>query len=123
MLDLLKLTGLPLMHIVLGFGSDGESTEKAISDTLARTLVDGTYKGCFSLVPMVPLFHEIGDGWLSNRRTTVIICNAIEGKRLDRRANNKVKLNRGIKPIIPIEWLSLGFVFDYNNYWQYTPAQ
>jgi len=45
----------------------------------------------------------------------MIIANAIEGKKLNKRAGGKVIVGRGLKPAIPLEWLQLGFVFDFVN--------
>jgi len=119
MLNVLKSTGIDLLHIILGFGSDGESTEEAILNALHKTTTDGSFKGCFDLAPMVPLFHAHCDGWLANRRTPMIICNAIEEKKLNRRGKGRVVVDRGIKPSIPLDWLKKGFVFDYGGVWNW----
>eukprot|EP01124_Arcella_intermedia_P008236 TRINITY_DN15172_c0_g1_i1.p1 TRINITY_DN15172_c0_g1~~TRINITY_DN15172_c0_g1_i1.p1 ORF type:complete len:281 (+),score=54.94 TRINITY_DN15172_c0_g1_i1:10-852(+) len=115
MLKLLKSTGVPLVHIILGFGSDGESTEEEIMKALKIATLNGSYKGMIDLDGMVPLFRSHCSGWLANTRTPMIISNAIEGTKLDRRAGNKVRLDRGRNPIIPILWLQKGFVFDDTN--------
>ena len=117
MLKIVEQSGVDFLHIVLGFGCDGESTEQDILQTLALTKERGHFKGCIDLSPLAPFIHEHGDGWLANNRTPMIICNAIEGKKLNKRGNKRVVVGRGIKPTIPLDWLKLGFVFDFKGVW------
>eukprot|EP01124_Arcella_intermedia_P021613 TRINITY_DN3058_c0_g1_i1.p1 TRINITY_DN3058_c0_g1~~TRINITY_DN3058_c0_g1_i1.p1 ORF type:complete len:277 (+),score=85.13 TRINITY_DN3058_c0_g1_i1:76-906(+) len=119
MLRVLKSTGVPLIHVILGFGSDGESTEEEILKALKIATLNGSYKGIIDLDPMAPLIRDHCSGWLGSKRTPMIIMNAIQGTNLDKRPGDKVRVDRYRNPIIPLLWLQKGFIFDEKNlFWQ-----
>ncbi len=109
MLGVLRRIGLPLLHVVVAPGSDGETSCEDLSAAFAEHEADGRYRGCFPLDPMLPIFRAFRES-LSPIRTPQIILAAAED-RLARTSNGRVVVPRGRKPAVPKDWLTRGFVF------------
>jgi Protein of unknown function (DUF1152) len=108
MLRILQDTGIPLFHVVVAPGSDGETSVGRLQQAFAEQRAAGRYRGCFSLAPALPLLESLSEA-LSAKRTPRIILAAVND-RLERR-EDRVVVPRGCKPVVPKEWLSHGFVF------------
>jgi hypothetical protein len=106
MLRVLRRTGLPLLHVVVAPGSDGECDTADLDR--AFTVAGGRYRGCFVLDPVLPILRWLSEG-LNPRRTPRIILAAAE-ERLETRGTDRV-VPRGRRPVVPREWLTRGFVF------------
>lgn len=113
MLAVLLRTGVPVLHVVVAPGCDGESTASGLRDALAARLDAGTYRGCFPLEPLLPVLREQSRG-LSESRTPRIVLAAAEG-RLDRTPDGRVIVPRGCRPAVPASWLSHAVVFAPAN--------
>lgn len=71
MLGLLQTTDLPLMHVVVGPPSDGESCYEDLKAALAFQVQAARWRGSFSLDPLLPILREFGVPWRrANRRTS-----------------------------------------------------
>ncbi|HYT91662.1 MAG TPA: DUF1152 domain-containing protein [Gemmataceae bacterium] len=108
MLRVLQRTGLPLLHIVIAPGSDGESSYKKMNCALGSALDGGRYRGCFSLVPVLETIRSLS-GALTPGRTPRIILAAADGQLPG--DGGRVIVPRGCKPAVPLEWLTHGFAF------------
>jgi len=109
MLRVLRQTGLPLLHVVVAPGSDGEASCEDLQTEFIQHAGAGRYRGCFDLGPMLPVFQSFR-GSLGPTRTPQLILSAVEG-RLARMADGRVVVPRGRKPVVPASWLTTGFVF------------
>ena len=110
MVEVLKRTGLEFQVILLGPGSDGESTYYDFEDTVKRFIKSNRYLGCFSLEPLLPRIRDFAQN-LSEYRTPNIILSAWKDN-LEKNKYGWVYVPRGIRPAIPKEVLLRGFVFD-----------
>jgi hypothetical protein len=110
MLAVLLRTGVPVLHVVVGPGCDGESRTEDLRDALAARLHAGAYRGCFPVAPILPVLREQSRG-LSESRTPRIVLAAADG-RLDRTATGRVVVPRGCRPEVPPSWLAHAFVFE-----------
>lgn len=110
MLNVLRRTGAPLLHVVVAPGCDGESTVADLRDSLAALLAANRYRGCFSLAPLLPTLGELSVG-LSDSRTPRIIL-AATSDRLRRTDAGLQVVPRGCEPAVPAAWLSHAFVFE-----------
>jgi hypothetical protein len=108
MLGVLRRTGLPLLHVVVAPGSDGEASLEDLRTVFAIHVADGRYRGCFALDPLLPVFHNYRES-LGPSRTPQIILAAFED-RLARAINRLVVVPRGRNPAVPRDWLTTGFV-------------
>jgi hypothetical protein len=109
MLGVLRRTGLPLLHVVVAPGSDGEASCEDLRTVIEEHVADGRYRGCFALDPILPTLRAFL-GSLGPTRTPQIILAAAEG-RLAQTGNGHVVVPRGRKPAVPKHWLTTGFVF------------
>jgi hypothetical protein len=109
MLRVLRQTGLPLLHVVVAPGSDGEASCEDLQTVFRQHAGAGRYRGCFDLGPLLPVFQSYRES-LGPTRTPQIILSAVEG-RLARTAEGRVIVPRGRKPVVPASWLTAGFVF------------
>jgi hypothetical protein len=109
MLRVLEQTAVPLYHIVAAPGSDGESSSEAIRTTFRDHAARNRYRGCFALGPLFPVLRSLSTG-LNARRTPRIILAAAAGE-LKSNSDGIVGVPRGIKPVVPREWLLHAFVF------------
>jgi hypothetical protein len=109
MLRVLRQTGLPLLHVVVAPGSDGECDISDLNTAFTAAVAEGRYRGCFVLDPVLPLLRWLSEG-LNPQRTPQIILAAAE-ERLQTRGAGRVVVPRGRRPVIPREWLTRGFVF------------
>jgi hypothetical protein len=109
MLRVLRRTGLPLLHVVVAPGSDGESDAADLDRAFTAALAQGRYRGSFALDPVLPILRSLGEG-LNPRRTPQIILAAVE-EGLETRGNGRVVVPRGRRPVVPRDWLTRGFVF------------
>ena len=111
MLRILCSTELPLLHVVLAPGSDGESTHSALTDSFRQQMKQGSYLGCFQLDKMIPLINTVSH-CLSSDRTPRIIVAGFENE-LETTENGFVVVPRGIQPTVPLAWLTHAFVFSH----------
>ncbi|KAJ9457573.1 hypothetical protein DIPPA_29198 [Diplonema papillatum] len=112
----LKYTGLPLIHCVPGFGSDGESTVDQIEVVLKEKTADKTYMGCLSMANWSTMFRTMASG-LDATRTPHIMADAIDRLNNNEHSHSSVDkerlaclvVPRGIEPAVPIELLSRAY--------------
>jgi hypothetical protein len=109
MLRVLRQTGLPVFHVVVAPGSDGEASWNDLQTVFARNADEGLYAGCFSLERFLPIYRLHRPG-LGPTRTPQIILAAAED-RLLHHPSGRVIVPRGRKPAVPQSWLLHGFVF------------
>jgi hypothetical protein len=109
MLAVLRRTGLPLLHVVVAPGSDGEASYEDLRDVMDEQVAAGRYRGCFALEPLLPIFRTFR-GCLGPTRTPQIILAAAEDQ-LPVNRTGRVSVPRGRKPAVPRSWLTTGFVF------------
>jgi Protein of unknown function (DUF1152) len=109
MLGVLRQTGVPLLHVVVAPGSDGEASWDDLRSVFQEHAAAGRYRGCFALGPILPVLRALG-GNLSPTRTPQLILAAAEG-RLARTDAGRVVVPRGRKPAVPASWLTTAFVF------------
>jgi hypothetical protein len=109
MLRLLLQTGLPVLHVVVAPGSDGEAAYEDLRAEFTSHAEQGRYAGCFSLEPILPILRSHSPS-LSPTRTPRIILAAVEDQLVHGR-DGKVIVPRGRKPAVPRAWLLTGFVF------------
>lgn len=110
MLRVLQGLGLPLLTIVAAPGSDGDFTSTALHRAFTDQENQGRYRGFFSLVPTFPTLRATSQS-LSNKRTPRIILGAVDGT-LPADEDGCVTVPRGIKPKIPVAWLTSALVFE-----------
>jgi hypothetical protein len=108
MLRVLRRTGLPLYHVVVAPGSDGERTGDDLRAALRAQVRRGCYRGCFALEPVLEEMRELSAA-LTPGRTPRIILSAAAGEL--KGDGNVVAVPRGRKPVVPRAWLLHGFVF------------
>ncbi|MHA1334136.1 MAG: DUF1152 domain-containing protein [Promethearchaeota archaeon] len=113
MVEVLRNTRIPFILAIIGPGSDGESTYDNIINTFYFYLSKNRYLGCFSLKPLIPKFRELGLS-LANNRTVNIISDAFE-KKLEVNETGFTRIGRGILPLIPVDLLIYGFIFDMSD--------
>jgi hypothetical protein len=109
MLAVLRRTGLPLLHVVVAPGCDGEASYADLREVIDEQVAEGRYRGCFALDGMLPVFQTFS-GSLGPTRTPRIILDAAEG-RLDSPRSGWVRVSRGREPVVPHNWLTTAFVF------------
>ena len=111
MLEVLKLTGVPIYVIIVAPGSDGQSTFDQLLHPFNQLEEAGEYLGCFSLLPLVPIFKTYGDPLRSEsfRRTPTIIVDAFED-RLEKKEGG-LMVPRERWPVIPKDFITRAFVF------------
>jgi hypothetical protein len=108
MLAVLMRTGLPLLHVVVAPGADGEASFADLHDSMAERAADGRYRGCFTLDPLFDVFRAFS-GSLGPTRTPQIILATAEGRLAS--ADGLVTVPRGKRPRVPKSWLTTAFVF------------
>jgi hypothetical protein len=108
-LGVLRRAGLPLLHVVVAPGSDGEASYEDLRTVIEEGVAEGHYRGWFTLDPFLPTFGLFRES-LSPTRTPQIILAAAEG-RLAHTGDGRVVVPRGRKPAVPASWLTTGFVF------------
>lgn len=107
-LRLLRQTGLPLHHVVVGPGCYGEATADALADAILREASLGRYLGCLSLEPLYADFRRIARHLTPDRTPRIILAAAARAAGSDDRT---MIVERGLWPLIPVDWLVRGFVF------------
>jgi hypothetical protein len=110
MLRVLRRTGLPLLLAVLAPGSDGEASFDKLHKGIRTRTEQGRYLGCFSLDAALPDLRTLSES-LTEGRTPRIIVAAAEG-RLPCDAAGPCAVPRGLRPVVPRDWLTHGFVFN-----------
>jgi hypothetical protein len=108
MLRILRQTGLPLLHIVVAPGCDGEASYEDLLASFQRYVARGQYRGSLSLEPMLPVYRSFSS-MLGPTRTPRLILAAADGL-LKATRDGKVIVPRGCKPAVPAHWLTTGFV-------------
>ena len=115
MLRILQSVGLPMIHVVVAPGSDGETPYREMLSCFARKQRQGEYRGCFSLEPMVPLMKQLAAP-LHKKRTPNIIVAAFEDCLSQSDPPDFVEIPRCIRPFVPRAWLQKGFVFQSDRH-------
>ena len=110
MLNVLRQTGAPLLHVVVAPGCDGESDIADLYHSIRKQLAAGRYRGCFALAPILPILRSLSGG-LSESRTPRIVLRAADGQ-LARTTDGRLVVPRGCNPVVPAEWLANAFVFE-----------
>jgi len=108
MLRLLRQTGVPLHHVVVAPGCDGEATADALAEAMSHEASRDRYRGCCSLEPLYADLQKIAVR-LTRERTPCIMLTA--AARLAAGGSEAMIVERGIWPEIPLAWLTRGFVF------------
>lgn len=111
MLRVLRTTGLPLIHVVVAPGSDGEATADQIAAAFRQLSGERCYLGCFDLRPLVPLLRQLA-ARLAPERTPNIIAAAEAQQR--RGVTQTMTVARGLRPQIRLPWLLHGFAFAWH---------
>lgn len=109
-LNVLRRTGVPLLHIVVAPGCDGESTVADLRASLTSLLDANRYRGCFALEPLLPSLQALSTG-LSEKRTPRIILSAASDQ-LRRTGSGLQIVPRGCEPAVPASWLGHALVFE-----------
>lgn len=110
MLRVLRATGLPLIHVVVAPGSDGEATADEIAACFRELRTQQCYRGCFDLRPLVPLLGELAARLTPERTPNIIAAAAAQGCA---DPGDVVEIPRGLHPLIPCEWLLRGFALAW----------
>jgi len=108
MLRLLRRVGVPLHHVVVAPGCDGESTADALAMAMVQEAASGRYLGCFSLAPMYAALRRLAAGLTPKRTPCVMLAAAARRAAGD---GESMTVERGLWPQIPLAWLAHGFVF------------
>jgi hypothetical protein len=106
MLRVLRGTGLPLLHVVVAPGSDGESSYEGLLTTFEANRP--RFQGSFHLAAALPVFQSLS-GLLGPTRTPRIILAASEVRLKE--MGGRVIVPRGRKPAVPRDWLLRAYVF------------
>ena len=110
MLRVLLQTGVPVLHVVVAPGCDGESKVADLRAATEHRVNMGSYRGCFALEPILPVLRSLS-GDLADSRTPRIILRAADGQ-LTRTHDGNVIVPRGCNPVVPPTWLANAFVFE-----------
>ncbi len=110
MLRVLRRTGLPLLLAVLAPGSDGESPADRLLAGIRARVEQGRYLGCFPLGPALDDLRTFSEPLTDGRTPRIILAAAAD--RLERDESGRCVVPRGLRPVVPREWLTHGFVFD-----------
>src|SRR5207247_316759 len=76
MLRVLRETGLPLLHVVVAPGSDGEATYNDLHTVFQEQMAAGRYQGCFSLDPVLPVLRSLSVSLGPTRTPRIILAAA-----------------------------------------------
>lgn len=102
----LQHSGLPLLMVVCGFGSDGESTAEQIKAAIEAEEAAGRVLGVVAMdAGWAADFAQMSAG-LGQTRTPAIMAAALAASE----ANGTMVVDRGIRPTIPTALLSVAFV-------------
>lgn len=104
MLGVLRACGTPFVHVVIGPGCDGESTEAQMREAMAAEQVKGTFRGVFSLRSLVWRQNCVGLGPTRTPMVCLDACDAAADEAYD--DAHRTVIQRNIKPAIPTRWLT-----------------
>jgi hypothetical protein len=110
MLRILAQVGVPLLHVVVAPGSDGEASTADLLAVFEREVTAGRYRGSFSLGSLLPVYRTLSVG-LAPTRTPKIILSAADGQLARTKDERLVIVPRGKQPAVPPHWLTSAFVF------------
>jgi hypothetical protein len=110
MLRILVQVGVPVLHVVVAPGSDGEESTEDLLSVFEREAAAGRYRGSFSLDSLLPVYRTLSVG-LADRRTPKIILSAADGQLARTKDEKFVIVPRGKQPAVPPHWLTSAFVF------------
>lgn len=98
--------------VVLGLGCDGESSAERLRKCVEEREKEGGYLGCFLLSELMFDSFRTTTHKLKRSRTTNIMLDAYEGKLTDKivKGRNCCEIPRGERHVIPVEWLTRGFI-------------
>jgi hypothetical protein len=113
MLAILQQTGLPLLHVVVAPGSDGESTFTDLQSAFTEQEAQGYYLGCIDLEPILGTLRSLSASLSPTRTPRIILAAAAD--QLPHANGDRVIVPRGCKPVVPRAWLTTGFVFAANR--------
>jgi hypothetical protein len=109
MLRILRQTGIPLFHVVVAPGSDGECSTDNLRWAMNVHNDAGRYRGCLELAGILDLLRELSAP-LGSKRTPRIILSAAAGE-LKEKGDGRLIVPRGSRPAVPRDWLLRAFVF------------
>jgi hypothetical protein len=103
-------TGVPVLHVVVAPGCDGESSVADLRHAMDQRITAGRYRGCFALDPLLPVLRAQSFD-LAESRTPNIILRAANGE-LTSTSAGQIIVPRGCNPVVPPAWLANAFVFE-----------
>lgn len=110
MMRALELTDIPMLHVVVAPGSDGETLWERMQTDVSTRLDSGHYQGWFSLAPQLDELRRLASN-LTKGRTPQIILKAFDG-RLKTDGHGLLEVPRFKRPFYPQKWLVSGLVFS-----------
>jgi len=100
-------------HCMVAPCSDGESSYELMKTYIDRASSDGTLIGTFSCIPMMNTLRELCIN-VGPTRTPSLMLRAFDNQLETDKLNPQfIILPRGIKPIVPIEWLLTGYLLQW----------
>jgi len=112
MMNMLNRLGTSYFHVVVSPGCDGETTFTQLTETITEFTASEEYLGCVSILDIVPMMSELARPLKFNRTPNIIAeaCSHYFNK-LDE--DQIFEVPRGLKPKIPIKWLSVALIFNF----------
>lgn len=115
----LSKSGVSFLHLVAGPCCDGESTEAEMRRAMTAADEVGSYLGSFSLADTLPSMFKLSSQ-LDASRTPNVMHSALVGELeavgeamgSSSAARGRVIVPRHRHPVVPVEWLTHGFIFD-----------
>jgi hypothetical protein len=102
---------VPVLHLVVGPGADGETDALTLARAVERQQAAGRYLGAFSIDPILKgmwdLIHP-----LPPDRAQHILLSAYEGRLPAGAEPDRVAVPRGVRPQIPRRWLASVLAFE-----------
>ncbi len=104
-LELLQRVGPPVLVVVVGLGSDGQSERAALEAALGAERAAGRLLGALDPTRLHAVYRRFAGG-LGPTRTPNVILSALEGPE-----DELVVVPRGSRPQVPRGWLRSALVF------------
>lgn len=104
-LELLQQVGPPVLLVVVGLGSDGQSKEEVLAAALEAERAAGRLLGALDMTRILEVYRAHAAG-LAPHRTPNVILSALDGPE-----DERVLVPRSARPHIPRGWLRSSFVF------------
>ena len=112
MLEALRLAGVPLTLLVAGPGSDGDFTTAQLRGRMQHEEALERFLGACSLAPWGEDLQKFASD-IPEKRTPRIILGALERSQYD--PGGSVDVPRGLKPEIPVSWLTTLLAYDMSS--------